>query len=115
MMRVLSLAVGLLFSVQTLDDQVYYGTLDGAKNPAEVVASTVFAEIPEYREIQDQGLDEDDPEYWSLLEKANDKFYAAVKKVAGKKKYDVVVEKGSAESVKNAPDITREVIQALPK
>ncbi|MHC4605718.1 MAG: hypothetical protein ACYTAF_02125 [Planctomycetota bacterium] len=94
---------------------VYYGSLDDAKKPAEIVAQKVFDKIPEYREIKNKGLDEDDPEYWSLLSKANDKFYEAVRTVAQDKGYDVVVEKGSADLKKKAPDITQKVIGALPK
>ena len=66
---------------------VYYGKKDGAKKPAEVVASDVFNEIPEYKKIKEKGLTKDDAEYWVLLNKANDKFNKAVKKVAEDAKY----------------------------
>jgi hypothetical protein len=103
----------LLCSAHVGEAQVYYGKLDGAKSPSEVVAKSVFAEIPEYKEIKEKGLTKDDPEYWILLSKANDKFYAAVKKVGEENKYDVVVEKGSAPFENVPPDVTRKVIAAL--
>ena len=111
--RLLILVLGLFVHS---DDQgsVYHGVVAGAKKPAELVASKVFNQIPEYKKIKEKGYDEDDAEYWTLLAKANEKFYAAVRKVAEKHKYDVVVEKGS-QGFKNAPLITQEVIKALPK
>ncbi len=93
--------------------QVYYGKLADAKKPAELVAKTVFAEIPEYKKIKEKGLTETDPEYWILLAKANEKFYAAVKKVGDADKYDVIVEKGTAKFEGTPPDITQKVIAAL--
>lgn len=113
-MRLLS---GLVLAVLARADDgatVYHGKLDGAKSPGEVVAATVFDKIPEYKQIKEKGLGPDDAEYWTLLSKANEKFYAAVKKVAEQDKYDVVVEKGSA-GLQNAPDITQKVIDALPQ
>ena len=114
MTRLLFVILGL--SVWTNDGAgVYYGSLKDCSKPAQVVAKTVFAEIPEYQEIKKKGLDDADPEYWSLLAKANDKFYKAVAKTAEKEKYDCVVEKGSSDKAKDGPDITQEVIKALPK
>ena len=114
MTRLLFVLLGL--SLSTVDTGgIYYGSLKDCKKPAQLVAKTVFAKIPEYQEIQNKGLDDTHPEYWSLLAKANDKFYKAVRKVAEKEKYDVVVEKGSVDKAKNSPDITKKVIKALPK
>lgn len=92
---------------------VYYGELEGAEKPSVLVARKVFERIPEYREIKRRGLDEDDPDYWILLSKANEKFYAAVRKVAEREGYDVVVEKGSHEFDPEPPDITQAVIDEL--
>lgn len=91
----------------------YYGSPEGAKKPAAITASAVFQKIPEYREIQEKKYDSGDPEYWSLLARANEKFYAAVRKVAERDTYDVVVEVGSA-GFPDAPDVTARVISALP-
>lgn len=103
----------LLLYGDPLAGTVYFGKLDGAQKPAEVVAKTVFAEIPEYKKIKEKGLDQDDPEYWILLGKANDKFYAAVRKVGEQAKFDVVVEKGSSRFDSTPPDVTQKVISAL--
>ncbi|MBI2899499.1 MAG: hypothetical protein HYY17_04900 [Planctomycetes bacterium] len=105
--------LALLLLRETVVAQVYYGKLDGAQKPAEVVAKTVFAEIPEYRKIKEKGLTQDDPEYWILLGKANDKFYAAVRKVGELNKFDVIVEKGTAKFDTTPPDVTQKVIAAL--
>ena len=78
-------------------------------------AATVFEKIPEYQEIRKRGLKRDDPEYWVLLNKANEKFYKAVKKVAEENKYDVVVEKGAFKFESTPPDVTQKVIDALDK
>lgn len=92
---------------------VYYGKLADSKKPAECTAKAVFAEIPEYKKIKEKGLSQDDPEYWILLGKANEKFYAAVKKVGERNKFDVIVEKGTAKFDPAAPDVTQKVIAAL--
>ena len=106
-------AVCILAAVLTpVTPQVYYGDGEKAEYPAEVEARKVFLKIPEYRQIRDKHLGPNDPEYWSLLSRANKKFYAAVEKVAEKHRYDAVVEKGDA-PIENAPDITQKVIQAL--
>ena len=105
--------LALWFQADVGDPQVYFGKLAGAKSPGEVVAKSAFAEIPDYKEIKEKGLTKDDPEYWILLSKANDKFYAAVKKVGEENKFDVIVEKGTAKLETAAPDVTRKVIAAL--
>ncbi|MBI2930912.1 MAG: hypothetical protein HYY16_04620 [Planctomycetes bacterium] len=110
---------GLLCALPALasgkDANVYYGLVEGAQKPAEIVAARVFERISEYQEIKRRGLTKDDPEYWVLLNKANDKFYRAVKKVAEESKYDVVVEKGTVKFDGEVPDVTQRVIDALEK
>ncbi len=104
------LLLGLLLNP---DPVVYHGRMDGAKKPAELVAADVFREIPEYKKIKDGGLKDGDAEYWVLLNKANERFRQALRKVADDAKYDVVVEKGSAKFGSVPPDITQPVIGAL--
>lgn len=111
---VLALCLHLLAGLST-GSNVYYGKVEGAKRPAEVVAATVFNEIPEYREIKKRGLTEQDAEYWILLNKANQKFYRAVRKVAEENRYDVVTEKGAFKFEGEVPDVTQRVIDALEK
>lgn len=104
-------AAFLLFSL--LNATVYYGSVTGAKKPAQIEAQKVFDQIPEYQEIKKRKLKESDTEYWVLLEKANQKFYNAVSKVAQDKAFDVVVEKGSEKFESEPPDVTQDVIAAL--
>lgn len=92
---------------------VYYGQVQGSTKPAEVVAKNVFNSIPEYKQIKEKGLKQEDPEYWILLNKANEKFYAAVKKAAEAGKHDVVVEQGSTKFDSTPTDLTQKVIAAL--
>ena len=94
---------------------IYYGKSDGAKKPAEIIASDVFNEIAEYKKIKEKGLTKDDAEYWVLLNKANDKFNKAVKKAAEDGKYDVVAEKGKQKFDSTPADLTKKVIEALKK
>jgi hypothetical protein len=105
----------LACAVAVLAATVYYGSLDGSKKPAVLTAQKVFDEIPEYKQIKERGLDEDDADYWVLLAKANAKFYAAVKKVADRDGYDAMVEKGSHAFESEPPDVTGKVIAALEK
>jgi hypothetical protein len=93
----------------------YYGKVEGARKPAEVTSKTVFNEIPEYKQIKEKGLTESDAEYFILLNKANAKFYTAVKKVAEEDGHDVVVEKGSTRFESTPVDLTQKTINALEK
>lgn len=97
------------------DTEIYYGKKDGAKKPAEIKAQDAFNEIPEYKKIKEKGLTKDDAEYWVLLNKANEKFNKAVKKVAEEEKHDVVAEKGKVKFDSTPADITKKVIEALKK
>lgn len=107
------IALVVLLLVGDAQGTTYYGKVDGAQKPAEVVAKTVFNSIPEYKKIKEKGLGEDDPEYWILLNKANEKFYAAVKKAAEDGKHDVVVEKDSTKFGSTPADLTQKAIAAL--
>ena len=98
-----------------LDDDIYFGKKDGAKKPAEVKATDAFNVIPEYKKIKEKGLTKDDAEYWTLLNKANEKFTKAVKKIAEEGKYDVVAEKGKVKFDTTPVDITEKVVDVLKK
>ena len=104
-----------LILVSLADDDIYFGKKDGAKKPAEVKATDAFNVIPEYKKIKEKGLTKDDAEYWTLLNKANEKFTKAVKKVAEEGKYDVVAEKGKVKFDSTPVDVTEKVIDALKK
>src|SRR5262245_32655862 len=108
------LTLPLLF-LSLADDDIYFGKKDGCKKPAEVKAQDAFNEIAEYKKIKEKGLTKDDAEYWVLLNKANEKFTKAVKKVAEEEKFDVVAEKGKVKFESTPVDITKKVIDALKK
>ena len=92
--------------------KVYYGNADSFDKPAVVVALDVFKKIDEYNDATKKT--KDDPEYYILLEKANEKFKKAVKKAAEDGSYDLVGEKGTVKvKGKTVPDITADVIKAL--
>jgi hypothetical protein len=93
--------------------KVYYGKASSFKKPAEINLLTVFGAISEYTEAKKKS--EDDPDYYILLQKANDKFQKALKKAASDGGYDLVAEKGAVKAKKTVPDITDAVIKALPK
>jgi len=108
-------ALTLGVAAATADATVYYGALEGAQKPAVIVALKVFDRIPEYQEIKRRGLGPDDSDYWVLLAKANEKFYAAIRKAAEARSYDVVVEAGTHTFEKEPPDATQAVIDSLEK
>jgi hypothetical protein len=107
-----AIVAAILFA-SVSDPQVYFGKLEGAKKSGEVISRSVFTEIPEYQKIKEKGLTSEDPEYWILLSKANDKFYAAVRKVGDVSQVDVIVEKGTAPLNGSTEDLTQKVIAAL--
>jgi len=111
----LACVLPLLLSFIPGASDIYFGKTEGAKKPAEIVATDVFNEIPEYKKIKEKGLTKDDAEYWVLLNKANEKFNKAVKKTAEDGKYDVVAEKGKHKFDSTPVDITKKVIEALKK
>jgi hypothetical protein len=90
---------------------VYYGSKENPQNPARITASRVFERIPEYQEIRRRGLNENDPEYWILLDRANQKFYRAVRTVARERRRDCIAEQGTVPD--DWPDDTEAVIAAL--
>lgn len=94
---------------------IYYGKLEGAKAPAQVTASRIFDQIPEYKQIKEKGLTSSDPEYFILLNKANEKFFEAVRKAAGQASCDVVVEAGSTKIEGTVTDLTQKAVESIPK
>ncbi len=109
------LLAALALGLATGDATVYYGAIEGAQKPAVIVAQQVFDRIPEYQEIKRRGLGPSDSDYWVLLAKANEKFYAAVRRAAEAKAYDVILEKGTQAFDKEPPDATQAVIDSLEK
>lgn len=94
--------------------KVYYGDPDNFTKAGVISISKVFNEIPEYREAKKKG--KDDPQYYILLEKANQKFFSALERVSDDEGYDLIGEIGAIKIAnKKVPEITRAVIKALPE
>ena len=109
------LATALLVTLVAASSQakVYYGKVEGAKKPSEVTAIEVFKAIPEYKQIVERGLTKDDPEYFTLLNKANTKFVNAVRKAAQESGRDVVVEQGSTSFDAVVTNLTQKAIDSI--
>jgi hypothetical protein len=85
------------------------------KAPAILMTSTVFAAIPEWKEIKRKNLTDRDAEYHLLLKAANHKFNKAVATVQMAKSYDIIAETGAIKCEKITPaEITADVIKAIP-
>lgn len=131
MRTVIALALGLLAALPSVradeghafevvdEDGIYHGKGKHPKTPAITKADDVWAEIPEYKSIVDDELDEDDAEYHILMRKATERFVQALKKVAKRDGYDMIGEKGSIESKgdikKEIPDVTKELIKLVKR
>ena len=99
--------------------QVYYPSVvkkgSKFKKPAVLTTATVFAAIPEWKKIKKKKLKKSDAEYHLLLEKANDKFNKALKKVASDSSYDIMAEVGAITCTGCTPtDVTATLIANLP-
>ena len=101
------------------EDAIYYGEGKHPKTPAITEADDVWAEIPEYKQIVAEELEEDDPNYHILMKKATERFSKALKKIAERDGYDMIGEKGSIESKgdkkKKIPNITKELIKLVKR
>ncbi len=101
------------------EDAIYYGEGKHPKTPAITEADDVWAEIPEYKQIVAEELEEDDPNYHILMRKATERFSKALKKIAERDGYDMIGEKGSIESKgdkkKKIPNITKELIKLVKR
>ncbi len=99
--------------------QVYYPSLikRGAKykKPAVLTSATVFDAIPEWKKIKKKKLKKTDAEYHLLLEKANEKFNKALKKVAQDSSYDIMAEVDAIKCTGCTPtDVTATLIANIP-
>jgi hypothetical protein len=92
---------------------VYVGDVKKWDKPAEVDPDQVYAKIPEYREIVDNGLKPGDARYEILLCKASRRFTCAVKKTARAGGYDLVAKIGCVKGCDSVPNITADVIANL--
>ena len=105
----------LVFAEVTVkEEQVYYGNAKEYSNPAQLELAKVLDATKEYQRIKKEKIKSENPLYWILLQRANEKVQAAIKKVAENKKYDLVGELGYITGNTNPiPNITQQVIEAL--
>ena len=98
-------------------DGIYLGKGTHPKTPAVLVADDVWKEIPEYKKILEDELDEDDPEYHLLMLKATERFNQALKSLAKRDSYDMLGESGSivAKGTAKLPDVTADMIKLVTR
>lgn len=103
------------------EDGIYFGEGKHPKSPAVCTADDVWEKIPEYKQIQDEELDEDDPKYHLLLAKATERFRKALEKIADRDDYDMVGEVGSIRALgegdkkKEIPDVTEDLVDFVTR
>ncbi|MCX7920338.1 MAG: OmpH family outer membrane protein [bacterium] len=96
------------------EEKVYFGNPKNYTSPAQLELAKVLDATREYQRIKKEKMKSDNPLYWILLQRANEKVYTAIKKVAEEKKYDLVGELGYITGTTDPiPDITKSVIDAL--
>jgi len=96
------------------EEQIYYGNPKNYTAPAQLELTKVLDATKEYQRIKKEKIKSDNPLYWILLQRANEKVQAAIKKVAEKKKYDLIGELGYITgNTDPIPDITQSVVEAL--
>ncbi len=94
-------------------ESVYVGNATNFSKPAAVDADSVYAQIPEYKRIVDEGLEAGTPQYDLLLSKASRRFFKALRAAQKDGGYDLVARVGAVSGVDSVPDITQDVIAKL--
>ena len=101
------------------EDGIYFGEGEHPKAPAVCKADDVWAEIPEYKEIIEDELEDDDPRYHLLMKKATERFNKALEKAADRDDYDMIGEVGAIEAKgdnkKEIPDVTKDLIKLVTR
>ena len=112
-----ALATALDKVTYIITGDVYHGDRNSFDNPCVIVRKKVFAAIPAIKIIKREKLNRNSPRYAFLIEEANRVFREVVRNVACEKGFDLVVERGGikADNGGRVPDITRDVIRAIPK
>jgi hypothetical protein len=100
--------------VTVKEEKIYYGTTKEYSSPAQLELNKVLEATKECQRIKKEKIKSDNPLYWILVQRANEKVQAAIKKVATDKKYDLVGELGYITGyTKPIPEITQQVVEAL--
>ncbi|MFB3897037.1 MAG: hypothetical protein ACE14V_12115 [bacterium] len=96
------------------EDKIYYGNVKEYSSPAQLELNKVLDATKEIQRIKKEKIKSDNPLYWILMQRANEKVQTAIKKIATEKSYDLVGELGYITGFsKPIPDITQSVIDAL--
>jgi hypothetical protein len=96
------------------------GSSFGAAAPCVIDLQAALKATPEAREFIARNITQDAPEYYLLLNRANDRMQSAIKKIAGRHGFDVVMERGSVvlkadQSDVMVADITNEVVYEVSR
>lgn len=96
---------------------IYLGVGTRPKRPGVMRADDVWREIPEYKQIIDEQLTEEDPKYHLLMLKATERFNRALKHLARRDDHDMLGEIGSisAKGGETIPDVTAEMIRLVSR
>jgi hypothetical protein len=98
-------------------DEIYFGSGKHPKAPGVMTADDVWAAIPEYKQILEDELTDEDAQYHLLLRKAAERFSKALKKLAKRDSYDMLGETGSIKALgkKKIPDVTKEMVKLVTR
>ena len=97
---------------------VYLGSGKHPKTPAVISVDRVWAEIPEYKTIIEEGLTDEDPRYHLLMKKASRRFEGALAKEAKRESYDLIAEVGAVKVLKKGkkiPNTTAGMIELVSR
>jgi hypothetical protein len=91
-----SLPPASIHQVTVLDvKKCVLGTSPSAMAPCVIDLQAALKATPEAREFLTRGYSKDAPEYYLLLNRANERMRTAIRRVAGKHGFDLVMERGS--------------------
>ena len=98
-------------------DEIYFGSGKHPKAPGVMTADDVWAVIPEYKQILEDELTDEDARYHLLMRKATERFSKALKKLAKRDSYDMLGETGSIKALgkKKIPEVTKEMIKLVTR
>ena len=91
------------------------GSAYGAAAPCVIDLQAALKATPEAQEFLARNVTKDAPEYYLLLNRANERMHSAIRKVSAKHGFDVVMERGALvlkpdQSDVMVADITNEVV-----
>ncbi len=91
-------------------NSVYYGDPFNFKKPASIDMEAVINSHPLYQRLS--SCSEKEPDFWIYLNQINQDIFDILDRISQEKGYDLILER---DSIKNVPDITKEIISRLNK